>query len=181
MSQIFDSEGNVTPVTLVEAGPCYVLQKKTKEKDGYDAVQVGFEEKKEKKYRYVKEKKVFSEKLKEGDKIDVSVFEEGDNVQVSGISKAKGFQGAVKRWGFSGRNATHGVKHEHRTLGSIGSAYPQRVIKGRKMPGRTGGKRVTTKNLKVIKVDPEKNLIALKGAVSGKRGSLLEIYENTSL
>jgi len=110
-----------------------------------------------------------------GDVFDVSVFEEGDSVKVSGISKGKGFQGGVKRHGFHGRNATHGVKHEERTLGSVGSAYPQRVIKGRKMPGRMGYDRVTVKNLKIVKIDKENNLIVVKGAVPGHRGTLLEI------
>lgn len=189
MSQIFDAEGNVVPVTMVMAGPCYVLQKKTKEKDGYDALQIGFEKiKKEKRvkknmkgkeYRYIKEFKIGDgeefKKIKTGDRIDASAFEEGDAVKISGISRAKGFQGVVKRWGFSGRNATHGVKHEHRTLGSVGSRFPQRVIKGRKMPGRTGGERITVKNLKIVKIDPENNILAIGGALPGRKGTLLEI------
>ena len=115
------------------------------------------------------------QKLKVGDKIDVAIFQEGDKVRISGISKGKGFQGAVKRWGFHGRNATHGVKHEQRTLGSVGSTYPERVIKGKKMPGRMGADKVTVKNLKIVKIDKENNLIAVKGAVPGRRGTLLEI------
>lgn len=106
---------------------------------------------------------------------DISQFKEGVLVKISGVSKGKGFQGAVKRWGFAGRGQTHGVKHEHRTLGSVGSRFPQRVIKGKKMPGRMGFERVTIRNLKVIKVDTENNLIAVKGAVPGPRGSKLEI------
>ena len=184
MSQIFGENGEVIPVTLVEAGPCTVLQTKTEEKDGYKAVQIGFEKiqkpKKVKKtmrgkeFRYIREF-IPEDDLKEGDKIDVSIFNEGDKVKVSGISKGKGFQGAVKRWGFSGRGASHGVKHEARTLGSVGSAFPQRVIKGRKMPGRTGFRKVTVKNLEIVKVDKENNILAIKGAVPGARGSLLEI------
>ena len=171
MTQIFSETGEVTPVTLIEAGPCKILQIKAKEKDGYEAAQIGFEQLKEKKvkkslknkpYRYIKEFKVDAGDLgdlKEGDDISVSFFQEGEKVKISGISKGKGFQGAVKRWGFSGRGASHGVKHEQRTLGSVGTSFPERVIKGRKMPGRMGSDRVTVKNLKIAKkplkwVDP---------------------------
>jgi len=196
MSQIFDEKGNVIPVTVIEAGPCYVTQIKTKEKNGYSAVQIGFGEakkitkalaghlKKAKvgKLMFLREfrnetPKIDDKELKIKDKIDISIFKEGDRVKVSGISKGKGFQGAVKRWGFSGMGASHGVKHEHRTLGSVGSSFPERVIKGKKMPGRMGSERVTVKNLEVVKVDPENNLITLKGAVPGKKGILLEIRE----
>jgi len=184
MSQIFDEKGNVVPVTLVEAGPCFVTQIKTKEKDGYEAVQIGFEKLKDKKvkkpqknkpYRYLREFRGRVSGIKVGEKIDVSIFKEGDIVKVSGISKGKGFAGAVKRWGFAGRPASHGVKHEERTIGSVGSAFPQRVAKGKKMPGRMGGERVTIKNLRIVKVDPENNLLMIKGAVPGRRGTLLEI------
>lgn len=183
MSQIFDEKGNVVPVTLIEAGPCQVTQLKTKEPDGYQAVQVGFKKIEKKKkikkpmkgkpFRFLREFK--DGKYKVGDMIDVSIFQEGDKIKVSGISKGKGFQGGVKRWGFSGRNATHGVKHEHRTLGSVGSSFPERVIKGRKMPGRMGFERVTVKNLDIVKVDKENNLLVVKGAIPGRRGTLLEI------
>jgi large subunit ribosomal protein L3 len=184
MSQIFDKEGNCIPVTIVEAGPCYVTQLKTKEKDGYEAVQIGFEKLKERKitkskqkkpFRYLKEFRDDPKNYQLGQEINVSIFKEGDLVSVSGISKGKGFQGAVKRWGFSGRPATHGTKHEERTLGSVGASTPSRVIKGKKMPGRTGGERVTIKNLEIVKIEPEKNLLYIKGAVPGSRGSLLEI------
>ncbi len=227
MSQVFDDTGRVIPITLIEAGPCKVTQVKIKEKDGYSAVQLGFDEifkpKKIKKvssgkpYRFLREfsggeyslrdgsshstssslkthQKLLVEarsrnglndlrvsdpmgpaRYKSGDAITVEVFKEGDNVKVSGVSKGKGFQGGVKRWGFSGRNATHGVKHEHRTLGSVGATGPQRVLKGKKMPGRLGFERVTVKNLKVVKVDAENNLLAVKGAVPGAKGTLLEI------
>jgi large subunit ribosomal protein L3 len=186
MSQIFDEKGNRVPATLVEAGPCQVLQVKTKEKDGYESFQIGFAKKtrkvkkteKGKEFRTIREMsggEQGDDSLKVGDVIDVSVFKEGDKVKISGVSKGKGFQGAVKRWGFSGRNATHGVKHEHRTLGSVGTSFPERVIKGRKMPGRTGGDRTTVKNLKIIKVDKENNLLAIKGALPGAKGTLLEI------
>ena len=128
---------------------------------------------KNKPFRWMREFKNGEYKI--GDKIDVSVFQEGDEVKIAGVSKGKGFQGGVKRWGFSGRNATHGVKHEHRTLGSVGSSFPERVLKGKKMPGRMGAKRVTVKNLKIVKIDKDNNLLAVKGAVPGPRGTLLEI------
>ena len=185
MTQIFSDKGEVIPVTLVEGGPCYVTQIKDKDKDGYQAVQIGFEKleprkvkktMKGKAFRYLREfKDEETGNYKLGQEIDVSIFQEGDKVKVSGVSKGKGFQGAVKRWGFSGRNATHGVKHEHRTVGSVGASGPGRVFKGRKMPGRTGGERVTVKNLEIVKIDKDKNLIALKGAVPGRRGTLIEI------
>jgi len=191
MSQMFDEKGNVIPVTLIEAGPCYIVQTKSKEKDGYEALQVGFEkiEKKEKikktmkgkPYRFLREFRIENQELKikdqefkVGDKIDVSIFKEGDKVKVSGISKGKGFAGAVKRWGFKDKAKAHGAK-DMRRVGSVGSRFPQRVIKGKKMPGRMGGKRVTVKNLEIVKIDPENNLMAIKGAIPGKRGTLLEI------
>lgn len=187
MSQIFDKEGKVTPVTLVEAGPCKVLQVKTKERDGYDALQVGFLEKKRKikktekgkEFRYIREFKIQNSEFKipnVGEIIDVSIFKEGEAVKVSGISKGKGFQGAVKRWGFKGKlSKTHGTKHEIRTLGSTGSSIPARVIKGRRMPGRMGQDRVTINNLKIVMVDKENNLLALKGALPGPKGALIQI------
>ncbi len=185
MSQLFDKDGKMIPVTLVLAGPCYVLQKKTKEKEGYESLQVGFRkiEKKSKikktmkgkEYKNIKEYKGGDASLKEGDEINVSAFIEGEKVKVTGMSKGKGFQGGVKRHGFSGRNATHGVKHEHRTIGSTGSRFPQHVIKGRKMPGRMGYEKISVKNLKIEKIDKENNLLVLKGAVPGHKGTLLEI------
>lgn len=198
MSQIFDEKGNVIPITVIEAGPCQITQIKTKKprsivegelpgkKDGYDAIQIGFKELKEKKvkksqkkkpFRYLREfrKDIDVSKYKVGDEINVSVFQEGDKVKISGISKGKGFAGVVKRWGFKGFPASHGTKHELRTGGAVGSRFPQRVVKGRKMPGRMGYERVTVKNLKIIKVDKENNLLAVKGAVPGARGTLLEI------
>jgi len=188
MSQMFDSKGKLTPVTLVVAGPCIVLQKKNQDKDGYEALQVGLEkiEKKNKigktmkgkEYKFIRENRIKEESsLNVGDEIDVSGFAEGDVVKVSGISKGKGFQGGVKRHGMHGRNRTHGVKHEHRTIGSTGQRFPQHVIKGRKMPGRTGSLRTTVKNLKIMKVDKENNLLVIKGAVPGTKRTLLEIHE----
>jgi large subunit ribosomal protein L3 len=184
MSQIFDEEGKIIPITLIEAGPCEVVQIKNKEKDGYESFQLGFE-KKEKKIKKTETKKPFKvlrefkdgEELKVGDKIDVSSFKEGEKVKISGITKGKGFQGGVKRWGFAGKGASHGVKHDHRRIGSVGGAYPQRVVKGKKMPGRMGYERMTVKNLKIVKIDPDNNLISVKGAVPGRRGTLLEIKE----
>jgi len=187
MTQIFDDEGNAVPVTLIEAGPCIVLQNKTKAtKDGYDAVVVGFEKKikrvkkteKGKEYRYLKEFSVQESGIKNyelGQEIDVSVFKEGDSVKVSGISKGKGFQGGVKRYGFAGHPTTHGTKHEVRTIGSVGATDPGRVFPGKRMPGHMGSVRISTRNLKIVKVDTENNLIAIKGAIPGGRGTLLEI------
>ena len=185
MSQIFDEDGKVIPTTLIQAGPCFITQIKQKEKDGYSAWQIGFEKKKKpkktdknKEFHYLKEVRNGKDEeleVKVGDKIDVSIFKEGDKVEISGISKGKGFQGGVKRWGFHGKSASHGVKHEHRTLGSVGSTDAARVFKGKKMPGRMGYERVTKKNIKVVKIDIENNLIAVKGAVPGRQGTLLEI------
>jgi large subunit ribosomal protein L3 len=185
MSQMFDEKGNLNPVTLMSAGPCYVLQQKSKEKDGYQAIQIGLEkiEKKNKikksmkgkEFKFIKEERVTEDNLKAGEEINVSLFKEGDIVKISGVSKGKGFQGGVKRHGFHGRNATHGVKHEERTIGSVGTRFPQHVMKGRKMPGRMGFERITVKNLKILKVDLENNLLVVKGAVPGRRGTLLEI------
>ncbi len=183
MTSVF-KDGESIPVTLIEAGPCQVLQVKNKEKDGYEAVQIGFQkilkEKLIKKplkntpFKHIREFPLEKE-YQMGETIDLSGFQEGDRLKISGVSKGKGFQGGVKRWGFSGANASHGTKHNNRKIGSIGSAYPQRVIKGRKMPGRMGFDRVTVKNLKVIKIDAEKNIIAVKGALPGRPGTLLEI------
>lgn len=192
MTQVFDEEGNVIPVTLIEAGPVMVTQVKTKERDGYDAIQFGFGTKK-----HISKSLVghfaktqagrvrWTREVRTGDGgdapyalgqgIDVSVFEHGDTVSVAGLSKGKGFQGVVKRHGFHGASATHGTKHAHRQSGSIGATTPQRVLKGRRMAGRMGHERITVKNLKVVNVDKEKGLLALKGAVPGPRGTLLEI------
>ncbi len=187
MVQIFDEKGIRVPVTLVEAGPCKVLQLKTAEKDGYKSVQIGLGAKKANKFKKSEKGKEFkfikefrlpegeSASLNLGDMIDVSVFQENDKVKVSGMSIGKGFQGGVKRWGFSGRAKTHGMKHEQRTLGSVGCTIPARVIKGRKMPGRTGYDRKTISNLKVAKVDKDNNILAIRGMLPGRKGTLLEI------
>ncbi len=191
MSQIFDEAGKVHPVTWLLAGPVFVTQEKTKEKDGYIALQVGFGEKKAKNinkaqkghfkdlgnFAFVKEFKAEGVDLKRGDKIDVSVFKEGDRVLISGTGIGKGFQGVVKRHGFHGGPRTHGQKHSEREAGTIsgGTRGGGRVPKGLRMAGRMGGKRVSTENLKVIKVIPEQNLMAVEGAVPGHRGSLVEV------
>ena len=181
MTQIFHADGSVLPVTLIEAAPCTVVRIRTKDTDGYEAVQLGSKGKKGK-YQFLREfKNSFGAEARldsawqVGQEISVSAFQEGDKVKISGISKGKGFQGAVKRHGFSGRNATHGVKHEHRTLGSVGSSFPERVVKGKKMPGHMGHARVTLKNLEIVSVNAERNLLAVKGAVPGAKGTLLEI------
>ncbi|MFH1036872.1 MAG: 50S ribosomal protein L3 [Patescibacteria group bacterium] len=184
MTQMFDEKGNITPLTLIEAGPCEVLQLKNMEKDGYEATQIGFQKiekakrikkpQTSKPFKFMKEFK--GENLKVGDKIDVSVFKEGDKVKISGISKGKGFQGPMKRHGFHGRaSVSHGTKHELRTPGSTGSSMPEHVAKGKKMAGHMGAERVSVKGLKIMKIDLENNLIAIKGAVPGRRGTLLEI------
>ena len=184
MSQIFDEKGKVIPITLIETGPCYITQIRTKEKDDYEAIQIGFKKlkakkvkkpQKEKPFRYLREFKDDVSKYKVGQEIDVSFFQEGEKVSVSGFSKGKGFAGVVKRWHFAGGPGSHGLKHELRTPGSVGSRWPQRVLKGKKMPGRMGYKRVTIKNLEIVKIDKEKNLMAVKGAIPGRRGTLLEI------
>ena len=186
MSQIFDEKGNVIPVTLISVEPCQVTQVKTKEKDGYEAIQIGCEKiekakkikktMKGKEFKFLREQRTENkEQLKVGDKIDVDIFKEGDLVNVSGISKGKGFAGVVKRWHFKGQFKTHGTKEKWRSPGSIGQRWPQRVIKGKKMAGRMGNDRTTVKNLKVVKVDPENNILAVNGAVPGRKGTLLEI------
>lgn len=194
MSQIFEGD-NIIPVIIIQAGPCNVVQKKTKEKDGYNAIQVGFEEIKENKLnkpelghfqknkipplRYLKEIKLEDiSQIAVGDELKVDIFKKGDLVNISGVSKGKGFQGVVKRYGFKGGPASHGAKQWHRRPGSIGaSSDPSRVFKGKKMPGRMGRERVTTRNLTVVDVDTENNLLLVKGSVPGTKGSLLLIEE----
>lgn len=186
MTQIFDANGNVIPVTLVSAGPITVTQVKTKEKDGYESVQFGFGKRnlkninKPQKHlgenKYIREfRSEKNEDMKKGDTITVEAFEEGDNVIVSGISKGKGFQGVVKRHGFHGGPRTHGQKHSEREAGSIGSGGIQRVFKGMRMAGRMGSDRITVKNLKIVKIDKENNQLFISGAIPGRKGTLLEI------
>jgi large subunit ribosomal protein L3 len=193
MTSIFDDNGKNIPCTVIEAGPCIVTQVRTKEIDGYNALQLGFDDKTEKSAvkaekghfkkagSTVKKKVVefqgYDKEYKIGDSIKVDHFEEGEYVDVSGISKGKGFQGVVKRHGFAGvGQATHGQHNRLRAPGSIGAAsYPARVFKGMKMAGRMGGEKVKVMNLRVLKVVPEKNLLVLKGCVPGHKNSYLTI------
>lgn len=185
MSQMFDKDGKVIPVTLIEAGPCFVAQIKKNDNDGYEAIQFGFgsmgkkkvkKTAKGKEYKYLREFKSANEsEMNVGDKIDVSVLEEGDIVKVIGVSKGKGFAGVVKRHGFKGGPASHGQKDRLRAPGSIGMSFPERVPKGRRMAGRMGSDRVTTRNLRVAAVDAVNNLLAIKGALPGNNGGLIEI------
>lgn len=188
MSQFFDKEGKVVPVSLIEAGPCFVQQIKNIEKDGYEAIQIGFlrksqkektsrKKKNSKKFIHLKEFRIVGDEkeYKVGDKINAAIFKEGDIVKISAVSKSKGFQGVVKRWGFHGASKTHGTKHMLRAPGSIGSTGPEKVFKGKKMAGRMGGERITVKNLTIVKVDEENNLLAVRGALPGNRRTLVEI------
>ncbi len=189
MTSIFDAEGRNIPCTVIEAGPCVVTQVRTTEKDGYEAVQLAFDEKKEKnttaqlKGHFAKANTTPKRKLVEfplfddakalGDTITVEVFAEGDFVDVVGTSKGKGFQGVVKRHGFSGVGMqTHGQHNRLRAPGSLGaSSWPSRVFKGMRMAGRTGGARVKVQNLQVLKVYPEQNLLVISGSIPGAKGS----------
>jgi len=183
MSQLFKEKGTVVPVTWIKAGPCFVVGIQEGIYGKKNKAQIGFEKKKKnikktekgKEYKYLKEFEIENQEFKKGDEINASVFKEGDVVKISGISKAKGFQGVVKRWGFHGDSKTHGTKHTERKGGSIGQTNPARVFKGKKMAGRMGGGRITVKNLKIAKIDEKNNLIAVKGAVPGRRGTILEI------
>lgn len=193
MTNIYSEDGRAFPVTVLEVGPCNVVSIKSKDKDGYEALQLGFGERKEKHLskpqieNYKKLKLTPSAFLKEfrnfdiseykiGDVIQSEIFEEGDIVKVTGNSKGKGFQGVMKRHNFSGGQRTHGQGDRERAGGSIGqSSYPSRVFKGMKMPGRMGNDRVTTSGLKVVKVITEKNLVLVKGAVPGAINSIVEI------
>jgi large subunit ribosomal protein L3 len=193
MTQIFNESGEAVPVTVIEAGPCYVTQVKTEERDGYRAVQLGFEELKPKKLsqgerghlkrsdspplRYLREFRLRKdESLEEGERVLVDVFEAGDRVDVVGISKGRGFAGGVKRYGFAGGPKTHGQSDRHRAPGSIGgTTHTSRVWKGQRMPGRMGNARVSVQNLRVEMVDPERNLLAVRGSVPGAKGGLVEV------
>jgi len=190
MTQVFDAEGKVIPVTVIEAGPCTVVQRKTGRDDGYDAVQIGFGTKKAHRaakpmvghfrkagkgvFGALKELRVPTESpLDAGQEIHVDIFKEGDFVDVTGQTKGRGFTGVVKRWNYKGGRATHGSMF-HRAPGSIGaSAWPSRVIKNIKMAGHYGNEKVTTLNLKVVGVQPDKNLLLVRGAVPGARNSLV--------
>ena len=193
MTSIFDANGKNIPCTVIEAGPCVVTQVRRKEIDGYEAIQLAFEERKEKHTnkpmaghfakaktspkRYMAEFSRFEEKKHFGDILTVTVFNEGEFVDVVGTSKGKGFQGVVKRYNFRGVNdATHGQHNRLRAPGSIGaSSYPSRVFKGMRMAGRTGGEHVKMINLQVVKIIPERNVIVVKGSVPGPNNSLVKI------
>jgi len=195
MTQIFDESGEVIPVTVIEAGPCFVVQKRTVERDGYSAIQLGFEEVKPKRLtkgqlghlrkrnipplRYLREVRVSDpEEYEEGQKITVGIFNVGERVDVVGTSKGRGFAGTIKRHGFKRQPKTHGQSDRERAPGSIGATTtPGRVFKGKRMAGHMGNARVTAQNLQVVLVDPERNLLAVKGAVPGARGGLVVIKE----
>lgn len=196
MTQVFTDDGKVIPVTVIKAGPCLVVQKKLKEKNEYLKVQLGLvEEKKIKNInkpqkghfdkakipptKVLREFFIDDENLEVGDTIKVDIFEKDEKVNVMGVSKGKGFQGVVKRWNFAGGKATHGSMH-HRRPGSTGMcAYPGKMIKGKKLPGRMGGKRKTIKGLSVVKVDLDNNLLLVKGTVPGFNGNYITILKDT--
>jgi large subunit ribosomal protein L3 len=194
MTQIFDDEGRALPVTLIEAGPCYVTQVRTPENDGYSSVQLGFDETKPKRLtggqlghlkrnnlpplRFLREFRVKEADLKEGDQLTVEVFTVGERVDVTGVSKGKGFAGGVKRYHFKGGPKTHGQSDRHRAPGSRSSTTtPGRVYKGARGPGHMGYDRVTAQNIKIVLVDQERNLLGINGAVPGAKGSLVVIKE----
>ena len=190
MSQIFDENGNVIPVTIIEAGPCVVAQKKTVETDGYSSVQLGFEDVTEKKLnkaakghfkkagislkRHLKEFKLDNAaSMNVGDVITADTFVAGDRVDVTGTSKGHGYSGVIKRWNHHKLRMTHGVGPVHRQPGSMGSIDPARIFKNHKMPGQYGNEQVTVQNLDVVRVDADKNLIAVKGAIPGAKGGIV--------
>ena len=196
MTQIFDEVGNVIPVTLIEAGPCEIAQKKTVENDGYDAVQLAFCDAKEKHLtkaelghfkkagispkRHLKEFRLEDTSAYEvGSTISVDTFAAGEKVDITGISKGHGYSGVVKRWNFAVLRMTHGTGPVHRTGGSMGmNSTPSRIYKNKKMAGQWGNEQVTILNLAVVKVDAEKNIIAVKGAVPGAKGSIVFIRDS---
>ena len=187
MVQYFDDDGTVTPVTVVSAGPVIVTQVKTEGSDGYTAIQVAFDEAKKERatkahlghvkegaYKHLREFRDIEE-VAVGDRITVEAFKKGDPVIVSGISKGKGFQSVIKRHGFHGGPRSHGQKHSENEPGSIGGGLRNRVPKGTRMAGRMGGDRITIKNLKIVDVDVANNQLLIKGAIPGRRGTLVEI------
>ena len=195
MTQIFDEIGNVIPVTVIEAGPCVVAQKKTAENDGYDAVQLGFMEVKEKHMtkaeigHFAKAGVANKKHLKEfrlddcsainvGDVIAADTFAAGDKVDITGMTKGRGYTGCVKRWNHRILRMTHGTGPIHRQPGSMGVIDPARIFKNKKMPGQYGNERVTVLNLKVVKIDAEKNLIAVKGAIPGAKNGIVFIRDS---
>lgn len=194
MTQIFSPEGRAVPVTVVEAGPCVVIQKKTVATDGYNAIQLGFAEQKErlvikpmkghfakagvKPFKFLQEIRIdVNESFDLGQELKADVFAEGEYVDVTGTSKGKGFAGVIKRWNFNRASMTHGSMY-HRRTGSLGATDPARVFKGRKLPGRLGGVKTTIQGLQVAKVDADRNLLLIKGAIPGANGSFV-IVKNT--
>lgn len=187
MTQIFQENGTVVPLTLIEAKPIMVTQIRSLEKNGYQAVQIGYDKAKKMNkpksghlkdlppFKKLKEFRNLGGDLKRGDNLDISSFNIGDIVKVSGFSKGRGFQGAVKRHGFAGMPASHGHHHVLRHVGSIGQRFPQHTLKGMRMAGRMGNTRKTIRGLKVILVDIDNNILGLKGAVPGRKGTILEI------
>jgi large subunit ribosomal protein L3 len=194
MTQIFSKDGEMMSVTVIEAGPCAVVQKKTVAKDGYCAIKIGFSEINPEKltkplkgqfkklngkaYSFLQELRVENaDKYEVGDNLTLDMFDLGETVNVSGVSKGKGFQGGIKRWGFSRGPMTHGSKF-HRARGSIGSsADPSRVFKGRKMPGHMGAKKVTVKELKIIDKKDQENILFIRGSIPGANNGLITIYK----
>ncbi|HLV10219.1 MAG TPA: 50S ribosomal protein L3 [Halanaerobiales bacterium] len=192
MTQIFNEDGTVTPVTVVQAGPCVITQKKTAELDGYNAVQMGFEDKKEyktnkplkghferaavKPKKHLKEFRDFPDDVKEGDRITVDRFKKGEMVDVTGVSKGKGFAGTIKRYNFARGPMTHG-SHNYRAPGSIGSTDAARVFKGQKLPGRMGSDQVTIQNMEIAKVDEDQNLLLIKGSIPGPKNGIIYVKE----
>lgn len=192
MTQIFDDDGIAFPVTLIEAGPCYVTQVKTEEADGYSSVQIGFDEVKPQRLtrgqlghlkrnelpplKVLREFRMKTPEVSEGDLLKADVFEKDERVDIIGTSKGRGFAGVVKRYGFAGGPKTHGQSDRQRAPGSLGSGTtPGRVFKGKRGPGRMGNDRVTSANVRVVLVDPERNLIAVDGSVPGSKGGLVVI------
>ena len=195
MTQIFDETGAMIPVTVIAAGPCVVAQKKTAEKDGYDAVQIGFADVKEKHLtkaekghfekagvapkKYLKEFRLEDcSALNVGDTISVDTFAAGDKVDITGTTKGRGYTGAIKRWNLHKLRMTHGVGPVHRQSGSMGVIDPARIFKNKKMAGQYGNEQVTVLNLKVVKIDSEKNLIAIKGAIPGAKDGIVFIRDS---
>ena len=195
MTQIFDAKGNVIPVTLIEAGPCVVAQKKTVENDGYAAVQLAYEDAKEKHLtkaelghfkkagispkKHLKEFRLEDTSAYEaGTVVTVDTFAKGEKVDITGITKGRGYTGAIKRWNLHKLRMTHGVGPVHRQSGSMGVIDPARIFKNKKMAGQYGNEQVTVQNLNVVKIDAEKNLIAVKGAIPGAKGGIVFIRDS---
>jgi large subunit ribosomal protein L3 len=182
MTTIYNENGKAQNVTLVESPKNIITQIRTSEKDGYSGIQVGIEsDKKNRQFDEMQEFRIDEELLKElkkGDLLKVDNFEIGDKVKITGITKGKGYQGVVKKWGFAGSPASHGHRHDLRAPGSIGSAFPERVFKGKKMSGRMGGNQKTIKNLEIVFKDAEKSLLAIRGAVPGNNGGFVKIWSD---